>query len=68
MSQPFSTKQGEQLPLSFSAGVTLWRKGEAMPLAFERADTALYEAKRNGRSQVRIFNGGAGLASVTKVK
>lgn len=68
MSQPFSIKQGEQLPLSFSAGVTLWRKGEAMPLAFERADTALYEAKRNGRSQVRIFNGGAGLASVTKVK
>lgn len=34
--------------MTFSAGVTAWRPAEALEAALERADEALYEAKRTG--------------------
>jgi len=37
--------------VTFSAGVTAWRKGEALQSALERADEALYEAKRTGKNR-----------------
>lgn len=55
--QPFVTHDGQQLPLSFSAGVTVWYPGEELITVFDRADQALYSAKLHGRSQVRIFTG-----------
>lgn len=54
--QPFFTHQGERLRLTFSAGITFWQAGEKLAPVFERADQALYSAKRHGRNQVRIFN------------
>ena len=54
--QPFFTHQGERLRLTFSAGITFWQAGEKLGPVFERADQALYSAKRHGRNQVRIFN------------
>jgi diguanylate cyclase len=37
--------------VTFSAGVTAWRSGEALEAALERADEALYEAKRTGKNR-----------------
>ena len=37
--------------VTFSAGVTAWRPGEALEAALERADEALYEAKRTGKNR-----------------
>jgi diguanylate cyclase len=39
-------------PVTFSAGVTESPAGEAIELAIERADKAMYRAKRNGRDRV----------------
>jgi diguanylate cyclase len=37
--------------VTFSAGVTAWRPGEALEATLERADEALYEAKRTGKNR-----------------
>ena len=37
--------------VTFSAGVTQWRPGETLEAALERADEALYEAKRSGKNR-----------------
>ena len=43
---------GEQeVFVTFSAGVTGWRDGETLEAALERADEALYEAKRAGKNR-----------------
>jgi len=40
--------------VTFSAGVTRWRDGERIELSLERADEALYEAKRTGKNRTCI--------------
>ncbi len=40
--------------VTFSAGVTGYRSGEALEQALERADQALYEAKRTGKNRTCI--------------
>jgi diguanylate cyclase len=40
--------------VTFSAGVTDWRPGEALEGTLERADEALYEAKRTGKNRTCI--------------
>jgi len=42
---------GREVFVTFSAGVTAWRVGEALETALERADEALYEAKRTGKNR-----------------
>jgi diguanylate cyclase len=37
--------------VTFSGGVTAWRPGEALEAALERADEALYDAKRSGKNR-----------------
>ena len=37
--------------VTFSAGVTAYRLGETLEAALERADEALYEAKRSGKNR-----------------
>jgi len=44
-------------PLSLSFGVVQLNAGEAVPDALRRADQALYEAKRQGRSRAVIASG-----------
>jgi diguanylate cyclase len=46
--------QEKQVFVTFSAGVTDYRMGERIEEALERADQALYEAKRGGRDQLRV--------------
>jgi diguanylate cyclase len=43
--------EGKDVFVTFSAGVTAWRTGEALAVALERADEALYEAKRTGKNR-----------------
>ncbi|NRF70346.1 diguanylate cyclase [Aquincola sp. S2] len=45
---------GREVFVTFSAGVTTYRGGEALELALERADEALYEAKRTGKNRTCI--------------
>lgn len=40
--------------VTISAGIALLAEGELLAAAQRRADAALYEAKRNGRDQVRV--------------
>lgn len=41
------------VPVTISIGVAQWRRGEgSLTAALDRADRALYEAKRNGRNRV----------------
>ena len=44
----------KNLLVTFSAGVTACGKGEAIELVLERADQALYEAKRTGKNRTCI--------------
>ncbi len=45
---------GRDVFVTFSAGVTAWRAGEALEPAIERADEALYEAKRTGKNRTCV--------------
>ncbi len=43
--------EGREVFVTFSAGVTEWHPGETLEAALERADEALYEAKRTGKNR-----------------
>jgi len=45
---------GREVFVTFSAGVTAFRDGEALDGALERADRALYEAKRTGKNRTCV--------------
>ncbi|WP_374675372.1 diguanylate cyclase domain-containing protein [Ideonella sp.] len=45
---------GKEVFVTFSAGVTAYRLGEPVEEALERADEALYEAKRTGKNRTCI--------------
>ncbi|MEK8034943.1 diguanylate cyclase [Ideonella sp. DXS29W] len=46
--------EGKEVFVTFSAGVTSYRLGEKVEDALERADEALYEAKRTGKNRTCI--------------
>ncbi len=46
--------ENKQVFVTFSAGVTAYRAGERIEAALERADQALYEAKRTGKNRTCI--------------
>jgi diguanylate cyclase len=46
--------EGREVFVTFSAGITSWRAGEGLDPAIERADGALYEAKRTGKNRTCI--------------
>jgi diguanylate cyclase len=46
--------EDKQIFVTFSAGVTIYREGERLEAALERADQALYEAKRTGKNRTCI--------------
>ncbi|RJG12645.1 GGDEF domain-containing protein [Pseudomonas cavernicola] len=50
---PFHFK-GERVTITLSAGLTAFSPGERGELVFERADQALYRAKRSGRNQLEV--------------
>ncbi len=43
--------EGKEVFVTFSAGVTVWRAGEGLDETIERADGALYVAKRSGKNR-----------------
>jgi len=46
--------EDKQVFVTFSAGVTAYREGERLEAALERADQALYEAKRTGKNRTCV--------------
>lgn len=50
-SELFMQNEGQQVFITFSAGVTLYRADEAIEAALDRADVGLYEAKRTGKNR-----------------
>lgn len=46
--------EDKQVFVTFSAGVTAYRPGERIEAALERADAALYEAKRTGKNRTCV--------------
>jgi diguanylate cyclase len=51
LSEALFLHEGREVFVTFSAGVTAWRSGEALQPALERADAGLYEAKRTGKNR-----------------
>lgn len=51
-SEPIAFEGGVRITPSLSVGVTLARPDETTDTLLDRADTAMYEAKRSGRDQV----------------
>ncbi|MEY4765568.1 MAG: hypothetical protein RI907_2241 [Pseudomonadota bacterium] len=49
-----TTSGGQQIKVSFSAGLARHRQGEPMDRTIERADRALYRAKSDGRNRTAI--------------
>jgi len=48
----FKIESGEELGVTVSVGVSTFAEGDSQQSLFERADQALYRAKRGGRNQV----------------
>jgi diguanylate cyclase len=55
LSEALFLHEGGEVFVTFSGGVTAWRSGEALDLALERADRALYEAKRTGKNRTCLL-------------
>ena len=49
---PLTLVGGQEVRLTFSAGVAEWRPGDDVRGLFRRADEALYRAKEGGRNAV----------------
>jgi len=54
LSEALFLHEGREVFVTFSGGVTAWRSGEGLQAALERADAALYEAKRTGKNRTCI--------------
>ena len=54
LSEALFMHENREVFVTFSAGVTAWRPGELLQSALERADEALYEAKRAGKNRTNI--------------
>ena len=54
LSEALFLHEGREVFVTFSSGVTAWRAGEPLQPALERADEALYEAKRTGKNRTCI--------------
>ncbi|HEY8878937.1 MAG TPA: GGDEF domain-containing protein [Roseateles sp.] len=54
LSSALFNHEGKDVFVTFSAGVTLYRTGETLEAALDRADVALYEAKHTGKNKACI--------------
>ncbi|MBA4176862.1 MAG: GGDEF domain-containing protein [Leptothrix sp. (in: Bacteria)] len=54
LSEALFLHDGREVFVTFSGGITAWCPGEALQVCLERADAALYEAKRTGKNRTCI--------------
>jgi len=64
---PIIQKEGREICLTFSAGVSGWRPNLSPQEWIKLADSAVYQAKRMGRNQVVLATGGP-LAELEKLE
>ncbi|WP_269533795.1 GGDEF domain-containing protein [Chitinimonas sp. BJYL2] len=54
LTKNFFLHNNERVLVTFSAGITRYMQGEHQEAAIERADQAMYEAKKSGKNQVCV--------------
>jgi diguanylate cyclase len=54
LTKRFFLHENQKLLITFSAGVTEIKDGEEPDKAIERADKAMYSAKRQGKNRVEV--------------
>ncbi|MBV8379617.1 MAG: diguanylate cyclase [Paucibacter sp.] len=54
LSASLFTHEAKEVFVTFSAGVTIYRGGETLEAALDRADVALYEAKHTGKNRACV--------------
>jgi len=52
--QPLVEFNDKEISIGFSAGVAAWKNGESLAALIERADSALYKAKKGGRDRTLV--------------
>ena len=55
------------IAITISLGVAMLMEGERKEALLERADTAMYEAKKSGRNRVKIAADGGGAANLPEL-
>ncbi|MEF7614414.1 diguanylate cyclase [Aquincola sp. MAHUQ-54] len=58
VAEPHRVAERQEVCYTLSAGLTMLLPGDSAHSAYQRADRAMYEAKRRGRNQVRVSRGG----------
>lgn len=53
--QAVSDAPFDEIPVTFSAGITVCDRLQSLDSAFKQADNALYTAKQNGRNRVSLY-------------
>lgn len=54
LTKAYFLNEDKRLLITFSAGVSEWRADESMETVIQRADAAMYEAKRTGKNKVVV--------------
>lgn len=55
--EPVAQNEGKEYYIAFSAGIALWNKEKTKEQWIRQADSAMYQAKQQGRNRVLVYGG-----------